>query len=181
MFSRHNSLWIRARTCKWRVQLKLITVLTLFILTIIYIISAHILIKSLHFHDQIGHHDWAMLPWQASCHLGTNSSSCGRSNITVLLSSFSITPIPAPLNRSFKYCAFLRHFWTSFQNPLYPFRFKVYQRKMGAWPFLLPMIVAFREARYFTFLERALMYSSLVICTPHGIVENLLPPMNEDL
>jgi len=45
----------------------------------------------------------------------------------------------------------------------------VYQRKIGACPFLLPMIVASLDARYSTLLERALMCFNLVICTPHGM------------
>ena len=44
----------------------------------------------------------AIFPWQANCHRRTNSSSQGRSNTTVLLSSFSMALIPASSRRSFK-------------------------------------------------------------------------------
>lgn len=113
----------------------------------------------------------------ASCHLRTNVSSFGLSNTTVVLSAFQDALTSICLRSTSRYCAFLKHIWTSFRIPLYPFLLSAYQRKIGAWPLRLPVMVASLEAMYSISVDRTSACSNLVITTPQGIGQpkNLCP------
>lgn len=64
-----------------------------------------------------------------------------------------------------------------FGSPIKPLSFRAYQRKIGASPQRLPVIVASLEPMISTSLDNALMYSRRVITTPQGIghPKNLWP------
>lgn len=71
------------------------------------------------------------------------------------------------------------HFCTSFWSPTEPLSLSAYQRKIGACPLRLPVIVTSLEAIYSTFLANVLIYSKRVIKTPqgNGHPRNLWPEM----